>query len=115
MAEIESQSELADSEVRNFFVPGIAEVILYLIIAMLLLALLNAGSIINTLTNNYIGNPQNLKANFSTFFDGFSNAFSSALGGRLGQILLWSVIGAIAYMGIWLARNVLNSFENDII
>src|SRR5581483_5465695 len=66
-------------------------------------------------SNNYIGTPEKLKANFSTLSSGFSNSFSSALGGRLGQIMLWAFVGAIVYLGLWLARNVLNSFENDII
>jgi hypothetical protein len=115
MAEIESQSELSSHRARRFFVPSAAELVLYVVLSLVLVLVLNAGSIISKLSNNYIGEPQHLKANFSTFFDGFSNSFSSALGGRLGQILLWSFVGAITYIAIWLLKNVLNSFENDII
>jgi hypothetical protein len=114
-AMIESQSDLAAHHARNFFIPSIAEVILYLLLGVILLVVFNTGDIIQRLSNNYIGSPDNLKAGFSTFSQGLSQSFSSALGGRLGQIILWSFVGALVYIGIWLAKNVLNSFENDII
>lgn len=95
--------------------PDLPEIILYGLLSIIIILIFNAGSIISRLSNNYIGSPQNLKANFSTLSAGFSNSFSSALGGRLGQIMLWAFVGAIVYLGLWLARNVLNSFENDII
>jgi len=115
MAEITSMSQADQHEVRNFFVPGWAEVSLYLILSIIVILILNAGSIISKLSNNYIGSPDKLKANFSTLSAGFNHSFSSALGGRLGQILLWAFVGALVYMGLWLARNVLSSFENDVI
>ncbi|HSX17938.1 MAG TPA: hypothetical protein VLE51_01105 [Candidatus Saccharimonadales bacterium] len=115
MAELQSQNEkdLHRSSVQ--FIPSRAAVLLYLLIGLILIIFYNSGGIIQRLSGDYIGSPQNLKANFTTLFDSFSNSFSSALGGRLSQILIWSFIGAIAYIGIWLLRNILNSFENDII
>lgn len=115
MANITTGSEAGRHEVRDFFLPGWAETFLYLLLSILLILIFNAGSIISRLSNNYVGSPEKLKANFSTLFSGFSNSFSSALGGRLGQIILWAFVGAVVYMAIWLARNLLNSFENDII
>ena len=115
MAKITTRSQAENHEVRDFFVPGWAEAFLYILLAIVVTLVLNAGSIISKLSNNYIGSPDKLKANFSTLSDGFSHSFSSALGGRLGQIILWAFVGSVVYIGIWLARNVLNSFENDII
>lgn len=112
---IESQSDLASHHARNFFIPSLAEVLLYLLLSVILIVVLNSGNIIRRLSNNYIGQPEKLRANFDTLSTSFNNSFSLALGGRLGQIILWSFVGALVYIGIWLAKNVLNSFENDII
>ena len=115
MAEFQTGSQGSQHRFRNFFSPGWAETLLYLLLSLIIIIGLNAGSVINKLSNNYIGSPKGLKTNFSTLSSSFSNAFSSALGGRLGQIILWAFVGSLAYMALWLARNVLNSFENDVI
>lgn len=112
---IKSNSEIASRPVEHFFIPSWAEASLYVLLSAIVLSALNSGSIIKTLSNSYISSPHALEANFSTLFDGFSKAFSGALGGRLGQILLWSFVGALAYILLWLAKNIINSFENDII
>jgi hypothetical protein len=115
MATIESQSEANTHQAGNFFKPSTAEAMLYFLLSIILLVIFNSGSILHKLGSNDIGAPADLKTNFTTLSSGFSDSFSHALGGRLGQIILWSFVGAIAYIGLWLARNVLNSFENDII
>lgn len=115
MAQIESQSEKTIHRAKNFLTPSWAEFSLFLLISIILLVVLNSGTIVSKLSNNYIGSPETLKANFTTLSTGFSGSFSSALGGRLGQIILWSFVGALAYIGLWLAKNILNSFENDVI
>jgi hypothetical protein len=115
MVRFRSESEIESHEAKNFFVPSGAGIVLYVLLAMIAVLALNAGNIIQHLSSNYIGPPENLKANFTTLYDGFSHSFSTALGGRLGQMMLWAFVGALAYIGLWLAKNVLNSFENDII
>ncbi len=115
MVKIESESQSEIHVASNFFRPGAAEIALYFLLSIIILIIYNSGSIIQKLGSNYIGSPANLKTNFTTLSSGFSNSFSTALGGRLGQIILWSFVGALAYIGLWLAKNVLNSFENDII
>jgi hypothetical protein len=115
MARFRSESEIESHEARKFFAPSWTEVILYLLISMIIMVGLNTGDIIQRLSSSVVGSPQNLKANFDTLFNGFSHSFSTALGGRLGQMLLWSFVGALAYVGLWLAKNILNSFENDVI
>jgi hypothetical protein len=115
MTRFKPMSDANRHEVHNFFLPGWTASLLYGLLALIIVLILNAGSIISRLSNNYIGSPEKVKASFTTLSTGFSDSFSSALGGRLGQILLWSFVGALVYMCLWLARNVLNSFENDII
>ena len=115
MAKIESQSDRSSHRLINSVMPSVAELILYALLSLILLVVFNSSEIISRLGNNYLSAAQGLKANFSTLSSGFSNSFSTALGGRLGQIMLWSFIGALAYIGLWLSKNVLNSFENDVI
>ncbi len=115
MARIQSQSDITSHHAGNFFKPSVAEAMLYFLLSIILLVIYNSGDIIHHLGSNYIGSPEHLKTNFTTLSNGFSNSFSSALGGRLGQIILWSFVGALAYIALWLAKNILNSFENDVI
>lgn len=115
MPDIESESEITSHQTANFFKPGIAEVVLYFLLSGIALLLINVGGILKALGGNYIGSPQELHASFTNLSSGFSSSFSGALGGRLGQIILWAFIGAVTYIGLWLVKNVLNSFENDII
>ncbi|WP_410971936.1 hypothetical protein, partial [Salmonella sp. SAL4445] len=63
----------------------------------------------------YTNNAEGLKLDINILNSSFSNSFSSALGGRLGLIIVWSFVGALAYIGIWFLKNILNSFENDVI
>ena len=115
MSQIQSESEKEIHQARNFLKPSWAQVALYLLLSIILLVIYNVGDVIQRFGGTYISTPESLKTNFTTLSTGFSNSFSTALGGRLGQIMLWSVIGAVAYIGLWLAKNVLNSFENDVI
>jgi hypothetical protein len=107
MADIESQTEKSVHSSRNLLIPSTAELVLYGLIGVVLIIIYNSSDNIEA--------PEKLKTNFTTLINSFSNTFSTGLGGRLGQIIVWSVLGAIVYIGIWLIRNVLNSFENDII
>jgi len=115
MAKFQSESEIESHKVSNFFVPSLVEAILYILISAVLILVLNSGDIIQRLSNNYIGSPQNLKANFTTLSSSFSHSFSTALGGRRINKKKRSFVGALAYIGLWLAKNILNSFENDLI
>ncbi len=115
MKQLESQSDRLSHRARSFFLPSGAEVFLFVLISVILLIIFNTDTVIRRLDNSVLSAASSLKANYSTFTSGFNTSFSQALGGRLGQIMLWALIGALAYIGLWLAKNVLNSFENDII
>jgi len=115
MSKLQSQSDKLSHRAKNFFIPNGAETFLFVLLSVILLIIFNTNAVINHLDNNVLNAASSLKANYSTFTSGFNASFSQALGGRLGQMLLWAFIGALAYIGLWLAKNVLNSFENDII
>ncbi len=114
-SEIESRSQQTISSTKPFFVPSLVGSMLVLLIGTVLLALYNWSQIINWLGNDYLGSADKLNLNLGTLNNGFSSSFTSALGGRLGQIIVWSVVGALAYILIWFLRNIFNSFENDVI
>lgn len=113
--DIKSQSEIASRRVHNFFTPSGTEAILYSLLSIILLVIYSWAGVVNKLSPNYLGPPEELKTNFTTLITGFNNYFATALDGRLGQIVLWSFIGALSYIGLWVIKNILNSFENDII
>jgi hypothetical protein len=115
MSQLESQSERLSHRAKNFFLPSVAEASLFILLNIILLIIFNTDAVIKHLDNSVLSAASSISASYSTFTSGFNASFSDALGGRLGQILLWAFIGALAYIGLWLAKNVLNSFENDII
>lgn len=115
MSAIQSQTDLALHKSRNLLKPSAAEVILYSLLAVVVIIIYNSGGIMQQLGGDNLAAPEKLRASFTTLFDSFSNTFSTGLGGRLGQIIIWAFLGAIAYIGVWLIRNLFNSFENDII
>jgi hypothetical protein len=115
MTDIESNSQLTEKRERNIFLPDGPSVALYFAVSIAMIFLLNVGSIISSLSGDSIGSVDSLNGSFSELGKDLNGSFSGALGGRLGQILLWSFVGALSYILIWLGRNMINSFENDII
>jgi hypothetical protein len=115
MAKIESQSDRSSGEVKGFFVPTLAGGTILFILGALLLVAYNSGQIINWVGSSYLESADKLKLNIDILNNGLSNSFSTAFDGRLGQIVVWSLVGALTYMGLWFLKNLLNSFENDVI
>lgn len=115
MAYLESRSDISRRKARNFFLPTGAEAILYLLVSAIVLVVLNYGNILGRLSSRGIDLNRHLNANVDSLSSNFSHTLTSSLGGRLGQMILWSLVGAAAYIILWLAKNLLNSFENDII
>jgi hypothetical protein len=95
MLEIESQGEKSVHRANKFFKMSLPEGALYLLLSLILLIIYNISSVLHGLGSDYIGDPEKIQSGFSTLSTGFSNSFSTALGGRLGQILLWSFVGAL--------------------
>jgi hypothetical protein len=115
MAKIQSQSERSSGEAKSFFVPTFAGSIIFFILGMLLLVAYNSSQIISWVGSSYLESADKLNLNINILNNGLSNSFSTAFDGRLGQIVVWSLVGALAYMGLWFLKNLLNSFENDVI
>ena len=115
MIKIESQSDRSAHPVRSFFVPSLSSGVLFCLLGAMLLAIYSSSSITRWLGNSYLGSAGRLALNIKILDSGLSHSFSTAFGGRLGQIIVWSLIGAVAYIALWFFKNLLNRFENDII
>jgi len=115
MAKIESQSEKTASDLKDFFVPSLPAGALLFLAGTLLLLAYSTRPIINWAGSRYLQTANQLSLNINILNNGITKSFSSTLGGRLGQIVFWSLIGALAYVALWFLRNIFNSFENDII
>jgi hypothetical protein len=115
MAQILSESEQEESSERRKFLPSLSEVLLYVLLSAILLAGMNSGTIINLLGTDYIGSAQNLNLNLDVLNNSVNTSLSTVFDGRLGQIIVWACIGAAAYVALWFLKNLLNSFENDVI
>lgn len=115
MAKILSQSDRINNRLKNFFVPSFAGGILLFLLGTIMLLAYNLSQIINWVGTTYLESADNLNLSINVFSQGLGNSFDAALGGRLGQITVWALIGSLAYIVIWFLKNILNSFENDVI
>jgi hypothetical protein len=115
MAQILSQSEKSETKVKDFFVPSFAGGLLFLLLGAVILALFNLNQILSWVGNSYLENAGRLSLGINVFNNGVTTSFDHAFGGRLGQIIVWSLVGALAYITLWFLKNLLNSFENDVI
>lgn len=115
MSKIESQNEQAADNLKNFFVPSFAAGILLFLLGTFLLLAYNTGQIINWVGSGYLESANQLNLSINVLNNGFTNSFNTALDGRLGQIIFWSLLGALLYIVLWFLRNFINSFENDVI
>src|SRR3954464_14275994 len=111
MAKIQSQSQNAEAEVKAFFVPSLAGWLLFLLLGAVLLLIYNLNQILNWVGNNYLESASRLNLSINVLNSGFTSSFDSAFGGRLGQIIVWALVGALAYILLWFLKNMLNSFE----
>lgn len=115
MDAIQSESYIETHRARSFFIPSLADIILYLLVGALLLGSYNFKSILNWFGSNYLISGESIKPTIHVLNSNFSHSFSTAFGGRLGQVIFWSLVGAAAYIGLWFTKNLIYSFENDVI
>jgi hypothetical protein len=115
MPTIQSQSQSTNSPVKDFFVPSFAGGIILFLLGALMLLIYSFNQIINWVGSNYLDAADTLHLNIGVFSNGVSKSFDNAFGGRLGQIIVWSIVGALCYILIWFVKNMFNSFENDVI
>jgi hypothetical protein len=115
MAQILSQNERSRNTLKDFFVPSFAAGFLYVLLGIILLLLYTFSQIIGWFGNDYLDSADKLHESLHVFNTGLARSFDSALGGRLGQVVVWSLLGALCYILIWFVKNMFNSVENDLI
>ncbi|MBX4190643.1 hypothetical protein KW794_00995 [Candidatus Saccharibacteria bacterium] len=115
MKQILSQNEMSSNTLKDFFVPSFAAGFLYSMLGAVLLLIYTFTQILGWFGNDYLDSASKLNQSFHVFNKGLSTSFNSALGGRLGQIIVWSFVGALCYILIWFVKNMFNSVQNDII
>jgi hypothetical protein len=115
MAQILSQNEKSTNTIKDFFVPSWAAGVLFFLLGLVMLLVYTFSQILGWFGNDYLNSANKLNQSIGVFNKGLSSSFDSALGGRLGQIVVWSLVGALSYILIWFIKNMFNSVENDII
>lgn len=115
MTQIFSQNEMSENTARGFFVPSFAAGFLFFLTGCILLLVYTYSRILGWFGNDYLNSADTLNQSIQVFNKGLGKSFDSALGGRLGQIIVWSFVGALVYILIWFVKNMFNSVENDLI
>lgn len=107
MAEYHSGSSLRQHRLKNLFVPPLLVWLLYALISLIVLAFLN----LNVLWQNLLGQ-QITAAEVATLSDRFLE-FQDRLGTPIVMVF-WLFIGALTYLIIWLAENVLFIAKTEV-
>jgi hypothetical protein len=115
MKQIYSQNEMAENTIKGFFVPSVAAWFLFFLLSGILLLIYTFSQILDWFGNDSLRSTETFNQSLQLFNSRFGSAFDSALGGRLGQVIIWSFVGALVYILIWFVKNMFNSVENDLI
>ncbi len=111
MPTIESDNQKRENRdmLRAFFYAGPAEITLYFITSLALLASLNAQALAFYIS----GVTPNSTDSLGRFINEKLSGFLAQ--GRLANLIFWAVMGIITYLLFWLIKNVYINIHNDIV
>lgn len=96
---------------KPYLLPGIAQILLYLLLSILLLLALNARNIWRYFSDTVVISQSQLEPSSSWI----SRTWDSVLHGIWLQILFWILVGCLVYIFIWFLSNIIANIRNDII
>jgi hypothetical protein len=115
MEKIESSSsKLIGASNRKFLIPSAGQILLYVLMSTLLLAVLNIGKGWNYLNKTVLkpqGGLDNIIATNSPALHNFINSLSHSI---VLQVIFWIFVGCAVYIIIWFVKNIAINMLNDI-
>lgn len=97
----------------NSLVPGVVEIVTYVIASVLILTLLNARQIWDHLSDGITVDPVTFGANANILWEKMDALRHTSVLGTASVMLFWGAIGSLIYAGIWLMQNSLLKIKED--
>lgn len=99
---------------RQFFIPSLPQILLYMLISSLLLVLLSGPSIWKKFNENLQSNVTlgDVITGNAPFLQRVVDKLSHS---RIPEIVFWLLVGCSIYIVIWFARNIINNIRNDVV
>ncbi len=99
---------------RQFFLPSVTQLLLYVLMSVLVLAVFNAKNAWDYLDSSVIapqGGLGKILPQRSPEVNRFLNSFSHSI---FLQVVFWVAVGCVVYLIIWFLRNIMINILNDI-
>lgn len=115
MNTIESQSTIIakDATSKQFLRLSISQLLLYLLVSVILLAVLNAKHAWDYLSKNIFSEQGGL-GHIVPQTSWLGHTLNSLAHSAILQIVFWIVIGCLVYVILWFVRNIITNLMNDI-
>jgi hypothetical protein len=111
----ESHNSNIGATSKQFILPSVPQLLLYILIATMVLFVLNSGKAWNYLSNTILaskGGAANLITHNSP---AFQKTFDSLSRSIILQVVFWVLIGCLVYIIIWFVRNIAVNLLNDFV
>lgn len=113
MTKITSHNSRPDGLARQLFLPDLAQISLYILSSILILALGNINAFWDYLNHDPIG--QQKAANIFIGEGGNGGFLNNITQNRLSQVIFWILVGSVIYAVIWFLKNIVTNLHNDVI
>lgn len=111
----QTHSEKPRNRLLQFFVPTIADVILYTLLGVILLAVLNWRAIANIFHQDTPLQPNELHLAFTQKFSVVTNILNKPVFGKISLLLFWAFVGCLAYITVWFIQYTLATAREDFV
>ena len=108
---IKSDNTKTEDLVREFVVPSPLQAVVYLLVGMLLLILIKARAIWETVGGSILLERDASPAINTPASDNIWGQISSS---PLPQILFWGAVGMVMYAVVWFGWNIITNLRNDL-
>jgi hypothetical protein len=103
-----------DNSIGNFLVPSWAELGAIFIISLLVIAIGNVRLLWETAVSTAQVSPQTASQTLQPHFDLINNYLHQEFFGKVAVLVVWAVIGSIAYMIIWSIQSTYRKAKDDV-
>jgi hypothetical protein len=100
--------------ILQFLLPTPAEFLVYTIISAALLCVLNLWVIIGIISGDPTENGFHIASILSSYSDRINSIFSGGFWASASLIILWGLLGCVAYMGAWVVKSYFSRVYEDV-
>lgn len=108
----EINSRTVQHRLINFLLPSWLTLFMYILVSLVLLFIINANQLWNIFFGTIITNPNGV-GSITILNNVYSTRFSELFGNVI-VVVLWTVVGCLIYIALWLTQNSLVGAKHEI-